>query len=76
MIIRNVMLVQKLTVTRLAMIHQKLEMIVPVPVATDESASVDAGDPSIPMPNSFKPSPRSSFKVSNIPLSKGHAMTT
>jgi hypothetical protein len=28
------------------------------------------------MPNSFKPSPRSSFEVSNIPLSKGHAMTT
>jgi hypothetical protein len=41
----------------------------------DESASVDAGDPSIPMPNLFKPSPRSSFKVSNVPLSKGHAMT-
>jgi hypothetical protein len=41
-----------------------------------ESASVDAGDPSIPMPNSFKPSPRSSFEVSNILLSKGHAMTT
>jgi hypothetical protein len=44
--------------------------------SSDESASVDAGDPSIPMPNSFKPSPRSSFKVSNIPLSKGHAITT
>jgi hypothetical protein len=44
--------------------------------SSDESASVYAGDPSIPMPNSFKPSPRSSFKVSNIPLSKGHAMTT
>jgi hypothetical protein len=43
---------------------------------SDESASVDAGDPSIPMPNSFKPSPRSSFEVSNVPLSKGHAMTT
>jgi hypothetical protein len=43
---------------------------------SDESASVDAGDPSIPMPNSFKPSPRSSFKVSNVPLSKGCAMTT
>jgi hypothetical protein len=28
------------------------------------------------MPNWFKPSPRSSFDVSNIPLSKGHAMTT
>jgi hypothetical protein len=28
------------------------------------------------MPNSFKPSPRSSFEVSNILLSKGHAMTT
>jgi hypothetical protein len=43
--------------------------------SSDESASVDAGDPSIPMPNLFKPSPRSSFKVSNVPLSKGHAMT-
>jgi hypothetical protein len=28
------------------------------------------------MPNSFKPSPRSSFEVSNIPLSNGRAMTT
>jgi hypothetical protein len=27
------------------------------------------------MPNLFKPSPRSSFKVSNVPLSKGCAMT-
>ena len=44
--------------------------------SSDESASVDASDPSIPMPNSFKPSPRSSFEVSNIPLSKGRAMTT
>jgi hypothetical protein len=46
--------------------------------SSDESASVlDAGDPSIPMPNSFKPSPRLSFEVSNIPLSKaGCAMTT
>jgi hypothetical protein len=44
--------------------------------SSDESASVDAGNPSIPMPNLFKPSPRSSFEVSNIPLSKGHAMTT
>jgi hypothetical protein len=44
--------------------------------SSDESASVDAGDPSIPMPNSFKPSPRLSFKVSNVLLSKGHAMTT
>jgi hypothetical protein len=44
--------------------------------SSDESASVDAGDPSIPMPNSFKPSPRSSFEVSNVLLSKGHAMTT
>jgi hypothetical protein len=43
---------------------------------SDESASVDAGDPSIPTLNSFKPSPRSSFEVSNVPLSKGHAMTT
>jgi hypothetical protein len=44
--------------------------------SSDESASVDASDPSIPMPNLFKPSPRLSFEVSNIPLSKGHAMTT
>jgi hypothetical protein len=44
--------------------------------SSDESASVDAGDPSIPMPNSFKPSPRSSFEVSNVPLSNGRAMTT
>jgi hypothetical protein len=44
--------------------------------SSDESASVDAGDPSIPMPNSFKPSPRSSIEVSHVPLSKGHAMTT
>jgi hypothetical protein len=28
------------------------------------------------MPNSFKPSPRSSFKASNVLLSNGHAMTT
>jgi hypothetical protein len=44
--------------------------------SSDESASVDAGDPSIPMPNLFKPSPRSSFEVSNVPLSNGHAMAT
>jgi hypothetical protein len=44
--------------------------------SSNESASVDASDPSIPMPNSFKPSPRSSFEVSNILLSKGHAMAT
>jgi hypothetical protein len=44
--------------------------------SSDESASVDAGDPSIPMSNFFKPSPRSSFEVSNILLSKGCAMTT
>jgi hypothetical protein len=44
--------------------------------SSNESASVDAGDPSIPMPNSFKPSPRLSFKVSNVPLSNGRAMTT
>jgi hypothetical protein len=44
--------------------------------SSNESASVDADDPSIPMPNSFKPSTRSSFEVSNVPLSKGHAMTT
>jgi hypothetical protein len=35
---------------------------------------VDAGDSSFPIPNSFKPNPRLSFKVSNIPLSKGWAM--
>jgi hypothetical protein len=35
---------------------------------------VDASNSSFPIPNSFKPSPRSSFKVSNIPLSKGQAM--
>jgi hypothetical protein len=35
---------------------------------------VDAGDSSFPIPNSFKPSPRSSFKVSHILLSKGWAM--
>jgi hypothetical protein len=35
---------------------------------------VDASDSSFPILNSFKPSPRSSFKVSNIPLSKGQAM--
>jgi hypothetical protein len=35
---------------------------------------VDAGDSSFPIPNLFKPSPRSSFKVSNVPLSKGWAM--
>jgi hypothetical protein len=44
--------------------------------SSNESASVDAGDPSIPMPNSFKPSPRLSLEVSNVPLSKGCAMTT
>jgi hypothetical protein len=44
--------------------------------SSDESASVDAGHPSIPMPNSFKPSPRLSFEVSNVPLSKGRAMKT
>jgi hypothetical protein len=44
--------------------------------SSNGSASVDAGDPSIPMPSLFKPSPKSSFKVSNVPLSKGHAMTT
>ena len=42
--------------------------------SSDESANVDAGDSSFPMPNSFKPSPRSSFDVSNVPLSKGRAM--
>jgi hypothetical protein len=43
---------------------------------SNKSASVDASNPSITMPNSFKPSPRSSFEVSNVPLSKGCAMTT
>jgi hypothetical protein len=42
--------------------------------SSDESAMVDAGDSSFPIPNSFKPSPRSSFEVSNVPLSKGRAM--
>ena len=42
--------------------------------SSDESANVDAGDSSFPMPNSFKPSPRSSFDVSTVPLSKGRAM--
>jgi hypothetical protein len=44
--------------------------------SSDESASVHGGDPSIPMPNLLKPSPRSSLDVSNIPLSNGRAMTT
>jgi hypothetical protein len=44
--------------------------------SSDESASVDASDPSIPMPNSFKPSPRLSLEVSNVLWSKGCAMTT
>jgi hypothetical protein len=43
--------------------------------SSDKSASVHAGDPSIPMPNSLKPSPRSSFEVSNVPLSNVRAMT-
>jgi hypothetical protein len=44
--------------------------------SSNKSASVDASNPSIPMPNSFKPSFNLSFKVSNVPLSKGCAMTT
>jgi hypothetical protein len=44
--------------------------------SSDKSANVNASNSSFPMPNSFKPSPRSSFEVSNVPLSKGHAMTT
>ena len=44
--------------------------------SSDKSANVNASDSSFPMPNSFKPSPRSSFEVSNVPLSKGRAMTT
>jgi hypothetical protein len=43
---------------------------------SDKSANVNASHSSFPMPNSFKPSPRSSFEVSNILLSKGHAKTT
>jgi hypothetical protein len=42
--------------------------------SSDKSAMVDASDSSFPIPNSFKPSPRSSFEVSNVPLSKGQAM--
>jgi hypothetical protein len=42
--------------------------------SSDESAMVDAGDSSFPIPNSFKPSPRSPFEVSNVLLSKGWAM--
>jgi hypothetical protein len=44
--------------------------------SSHESASVDASDPSISTPNSLQPSPRSSFEVSNVPLSKGCVMTT
>jgi len=43
--------------------------------SSDESANVNAGDSSYPMSNSWKPSPRSSFDVSTVPLSKGRAMT-
>jgi hypothetical protein len=57
------------------MIHQNFETIFFF-CSSNESASVDAGDPSIPIPNLFKPSPRSSFEVSNVPLSNGRAMTT
>jgi hypothetical protein len=39
--------------------------------SSNEIAMVDAGDSSFPIPNLFKPSPRSCFKVSNVPLSKG-----
>jgi hypothetical protein len=42
--------------------------------SSNESAMVDAGDFSFPIPYLFKPSPRLSFEVSNIPLSKGWAM--
>ena len=42
--------------------------------SSDESAIVDAGDSSFPIPNSFKPSPRLSFELSNVPCSKGRAM--
>ncbi len=43
--------------------------------SSDESVSVDASDSIIPMPNSFKPSSRLSFETSNVPLSKGCAIT-
>jgi hypothetical protein len=42
--------------------------------SSDESANVNAGDSSFPMSTSLKPSPRSSFDVSTVLLSKGHAM--
>jgi hypothetical protein len=42
--------------------------------SSNESAMVDAGDFSFPIPNLFKQSPRLSFEVSNVPLSKGWAM--
>jgi hypothetical protein len=42
--------------------------------SSNESASVDAGGSSFPMPHLFEPSTRSSFEVSNILLSKGCAM--
>jgi hypothetical protein len=44
--------------------------------SSDESVNVNASNSSFPMPNSFKPSPRSSLEVSNVLLSKGYAMTT
>jgi hypothetical protein len=42
--------------------------------SSDKSANVNAGDSSFPMSNSLKPSPRLSFDVSTVPLSKGRAM--
>jgi hypothetical protein len=42
--------------------------------SSNKSAMVDAGNSSFLIPNLFKPSPRLSFEVSNIPLSKGWAM--
>jgi hypothetical protein len=44
--------------------------------SSKESVSDDAGNSSFPMPNSLKPSPRLSFKVNNVLLSKDRAMTT
>jgi hypothetical protein len=58
------------------MIHWKLETIVPVPAPTKVQVLMQVIPVSQAMPNSFKPSPRLSFEVSNVRLSKGRAMTT
>jgi hypothetical protein len=42
--------------------------------SSDKSANVNARNSSFPMSNLLKPSPRSSFDVSTVPLSKGRAM--